>query len=155
MRAKRSRAKGDAPALPTCKSCGKQMKPSASTEAKAAQLGLCWACWKITPEGRKVRQRQNLIQDVWRVGYFGCEPGREPVFQTTMRKALQASFIDRTLKRNGPVWIVWSDGTVTVHYGLSAGTALGVTPDDGDLLVDDPQFFRDQVPASKRTWFDV
>ena len=155
MRAARLRAKGEAPALPTCKACGKQMKPSASKESKAAQQGLCWACWKITPDGRKERQRQNLASDLWRVGYFGCQPGEEPSFQTTMRNALKASFTDRTLARNGPVWIVWSDGTVTVHYGLSAGTALGITPDDGDTVIDDAEWFRNQVPDSKRTWFDI
>ena len=155
MRAARMRAKGEAPALPHCRACGKKMKPSASKESKAAKLGLCWACWKVTPEGRKERQRQNLAQDLWRVAYFGCQPGDEPHFETTMRKALKASFVDRTLTRNSPIWIVWSDGSVTIHYGLSAGTALGVTPDDGDQVIDDAAWFRAQVPQAKRTWFEA
>lgn len=154
MRAARLRAKGEAPALKKCSVCGKILKPGAGS-GKAYAAGLCWAHWKVTPEGRKERQRQNLTQDVWRVGYFGCQPGEEPEFQSTMRKALKASFVDRTLTRNNPIWVVWSDGSVTIHHGLSAGTALGVTPDDGDHVIDDAEWFRDHTPDSKRTWFEV
>ena len=157
MRLKRLREKGEAPALPQCKACGKTMKPSVSKQSKAAMDGLCWACWKLTPAGKKERQRQNLAQDVWRVAYFGCKPDDEPpVYCTTMRKALAASYVDRTLTRNGPVWVVWSDSTVTVHHGLSAATALKIQPDDGDVvgMEEDADWFRERVPEDKRTWFN-
>ena len=154
MRLKRLRERGAAPALKTCSVCGKVLKES-SGSGKAYAAGMCWQHWKVSEEGRTERQRQNLKQDIWRVAYFGAQPGEEPTFCATMRKALKASYVDRTLTRNGPIWAVWSDGSVTIHYGLSATTALKLKPEDGDLVIDEAHWFRDQVPDSKRTWFDT
>ena len=154
MRLKRLRELGELPQLPTCQACGKRMKPNASQQSRAAQMGLCWACWKETPEGKLTRRRQGLKREVFPVAYFGNQPDEEPHLEKSMRKALTASVTKRG-EPNEPIFICWSTGLITCHHGLTASTAYGVEPDDGEELQDgDPAFFHDQVPDQLKTWFE-
>lgn len=153
MRAKRQRELGEAPALKQCSVCGKTLKRNAGS-GKAYAAGLCWQHWKETTEGRLERRRQGLKRDIFPVAYFGSQPGEEPHLERSMRKALSAS-VTRRGEPNEPVFICWSTGLITCHHGLTAASAYGVQPDDGEELVDgDPDFFHDQVPDQLKTWFE-
>ena len=155
MLRKRLREQGDLPPLPNCTSCGKQLK-IASGNGRAYQLGLCWDCFRVSPEGKAQKRKSALKGDVWAVGYFSAKPDEPLVKHDRLRAAIGYAYVGRN-KQNGPVFIVWSDAQVTEHYGLSATNSKGMTPDHPskvDFPVSDPQWFLDQIPEKKRTWFE-
>ena len=144
MRLKKLRDEGK-----TCNVCGKKLKQGAGSN-RAYASGLCWEHWRRTDEGKITRRRASLVSDLWGVCYFG---GEELKPFTSIRKALSAS-VNRGGRDNHPIFAVWSDGRVTMHCGLTARTAAGLAPEDGDELIDDFQQFLDVVPENLRTWFD-
>ena len=154
MRLKRMRDRGELPPLKTCSECGKVLKFGASTENKAYDAGLCWEHWKISDAGRHERARQNLKKKSWGVAYFGGKPGEDIERFKTLRKAVEGSYVGRG-QENGPVYVVWQDGKVTEHHGLTTRSAVGLSPDKGELVTDDPGWFRDKVEESQRKWFEV
>lgn len=152
MRLKRLRDKGVIPPALNCKECGRAMKYGASEESKAYSLGLCWACWKKTDEGKLERRRQNLSRDTWGVCWFGGKPGEDVVKVASLRAAISASYVSRR-GPNGTIFIVWSDGRVTEHTGLTIRLSKGLRPEDGVPVTDDPDWFREQVDERLKTWF--
>lgn len=149
MRRKRERELGIAPPIRTCRVCGKSLKEGAG-ENRAWQMHLCWEHWRQTPEGKIQRRRSSLVNDMWGVCYFG---GQELKPYTNIRAALSAS-VRKGGRDNLPIYVVWRDGTVTMHTGLTARKASGLRPEDGDQLLDEYQDFLDMVPQHLRTWFD-
>jgi len=151
MRAKRARELGLAPPIPTCKVCGKKLKKGAGSD-KAYEACLCWEHWKLSEEGKVDRRRFNLRSDNWAVGYVvKCADGQGR-FLASARAAVSAA---RTIGRDCLIACVWRDGLVTVHPGLTSKNCSGLKPEDGDPIIEDAEWFHDQVPESKRTWFEV
>ncbi len=153
MRRKRQRELGLAPPLKKCKICDQKLKKGAGSN-KAWEMDLCWKHWKETDEGRIERRRQNLKgdptgKDVWGVLFFGGDP---PEHFSSLRKALSAS-TKPGRATNLPVYVVWCDGRVTVHNGLTARTAVYLSPKDGDVLLMGGEWFRSFVPEPARAWF--
>lgn len=160
MRLKRLRELGQLPPLPTCKACGKQMKLSKSSKNKAAELGLCHACWKKTPSYKVERARQNSKletrrhkQEHFPLAYWGGQPNGPLEKYSSMRKAHSASFAGKG-QPAGPVVVCWSDGRVIAYWGRTAAGLVGITPEDGDHVFDDPSDFHQQMAATERVWFD-
>lgn len=149
MRLKKLRDLGQAPPIKTCSVCGKTLKEGAGSN-RAWKAGLCWQHWRQTEEGKITRRRAGLAQDRWAVYYFAGED-LQPF--SNIKKALSASK-NKGGRENHPVYVVWSDGIVTSHCCLTARTAVGLTPDDGDQLLDEYEDFLEMVPTSLRTWFD-
>lgn len=148
------RKQGLLPPPPTCKTCGKVLKPGSSTLSKAAQMGLCWSCWKATPEGKLERRRQNLKKKIWGVAWWGGQPNQDLQQYQSLRLAIGASYVGRNAE-NGTVFVVWSDGRVTEHAGLAINRSKGLQPEDGTPVTEDPDWFRDQVDERLKTWFTV
>lgn len=160
MRLKRLRELGELPPLPTCKSCGKQMKLSKAAQNKASKLGLCHACWRKTPDYKLERARQNSklsgrqhLREIFPVAYWGGQPGTKPERFPSARKAHSASFVAKG-QEAGPVVICWSDGRVVVYWGRTAASFLGITPEDGDMVVDEPFEFHQQLKPEEKVWFE-
>jgi hypothetical protein len=150
MRAKRARELGLAPPIPVCSVCGSKLKAGAGSD-KAYAAGMCWKHWKQSEEGKVDRRRLNLRSDNWAVGYVvRCAHG-EGHFVTSARAAVSCG---RTLGKDCLIAVVWRDGEVTIHPGLTSKNCTGLKPEDGDLIVDDAEWFHDLVPETKRTWFD-
>lgn len=160
MRLKRMRELGELPPLPQCKACGKTMKLQKKGSNKASEQGLCHACWRKTPEYKVERARQNSKlrgrqhqKDVWPIAYWGGLPDAEPVRYPSARKAHSASYAGKG-KPSGPVVICWSDGRVIAYWGRSAASLLGISPEDGDHVFDDPHDFHQQLKGTEKVWFD-
>ena len=159
MQLKKLRDQGLAPPIKKCRSCGKETKP-ASGSSKAAKLGLCWDCWRSTPEGKKERRRQNLVRKVWIVAYFSAREGEGYQQFSRARQAIGHAYVDRTLVNNSPVVCVWSNGDVTAHFGLtSQSRSEDFTTASGQFFLEGPDepdadWFKAQVPEPKRTWFE-
>ena len=155
MAQKRLRELGELPPLKTCKVCGKTLKQGSGT-GKAYAADLCWQHWKQSTQGKLERRRLNLAKKLWAVSYFGKKPNETEWQQfPRIKQAITASYVDRTMKNNGPVAICWSDGEVTLHWGLTQ-SSTNVKPEDGEEMVGgdlDPGWFRDQVDDKKKTWF--
>ena len=158
------RKAGKVAPAPSCKSCGKQLKVGCGN-GQAQALGLCYSCFKKTSEGRKQHRRSNMSrarregEEVWAVGYWAQKPDSEekPVKFSRLREAIGFSSGGRG-NPSGPVFVAWCDARVTEHYGLKFSTCKGLTPDHEtahEAPVDDPGWFLDQVPASRRAWFEV
>ena len=155
MRLKKLRDMGLAAKIPTCKSCGVQLKVG-SGSGKAYKEGICYECWSKTKGYRIHKREQALATSIWAVGYFSAKPGEPLQKWVRLREAIGKAYVGRN-KENGPVFIVWSDARVTEHYGLSATNSKNMTPDHPsavDLPVDNPAWFLDQIEPNKRTWFD-
>ena len=155
MRLKKLRDMGLAEQIPNCKSCGTPLKVR-SGSGKAYKAGLCYACWSQTEQYRIQKRETALAKDIWAVGYFSGKPGEPLLKRTRLREAIGKAYVGRN-KDNGPVFIVWSDGRVTEHYGLSATNSKGMTPEHPsavDFPPDNPEWFLDQIPPEKRTWFE-
>lgn len=149
MRLKRERELGNAPPVKTCAACGKKLKQGAGSN-RAYDAGLCWEHWRQSPEGKIERRKSSLVSEKWGVCYFG---GEKLVPHTSLRAALSES-VRKGGRENLPIFVVWSDGTVTMHLGLTARKSAGLKPDDGDLLIDEFEDFLDMVPDHLKTWFD-
>ena len=148
MRAKKLRDAGKADPVKVCKVCGKKLKKGAGSN-RAYDMDLCYVHWKQTPEGKAVRRKKEIKQDLWGVYYFTGEPELEGF--TSIRKAITASVVPGGI--NHPVFAVWSDGRVTAHCCLTHRAARGLKPEDGDQLLDGFEIMRQKVPESLRTWF--
>lgn len=157
------RKSGKLPAAPKCKACGKQLKVG-SGKGKAYALGLCYDCFKTSPEGRVDHRRANLPEqrrdgdEVWGVGYWARKPHETELTKCDRLRAAAGVAFNGRGKPTGPVFICWSDGRITEHYGLTAKTAVNMTPDHPSAVeaqVDDPspEWFYEQVPREKQTWF--
>lgn len=148
MRLQRLRREGVADPVKTCSVCGKSLKKGAGQNL-AWNAGLCYQHWIQTPEGKQHRRKSQIKAELWGVAFFGGEP---PEFFTSIKKALKAS-TNKGGRDNHPVFVVWSDGRVTSHCCLTARSAVGLKPEDGDEMLDGFEEFRDQVPQEKRNWF--
>ena len=160
MRLKRMRELGEVPPLPQCKACGKTMKLQKRGSNKASEAGMCHACWRKTPAYKVERARQNSKlrgrqhqKDVWPIAYWGGQPDEQQVRYSSARKAHSASFVGKG-KPSGPVVICWSDGRVIAYWGRSAANLLGIGPEDGDHVFDDPHDFHQQLTGTEKVWFD-
>lgn len=149
--------------LQECKSCGKTLKAGCGN-GRASSQGLCYACWRRTPEFRIEHRRSNLLKErreggeVWAVGYWSQTPGAtgEPVKYGRLREAVNRASGGRG-REPGPVFVAWSDARVTEHHGLKVTNCTGLTPDHPSALeypVDNPWWFLDQVDKSRRAWFE-
>lgn len=161
------RKKGVLPPLPTCSACGAQLKVGCGS-GKASEMGLCYKCYRATPEYKEAAKQQKRLKrlgvsaatevpdlEAWPVGYFSAKQGEELVKHDRLRTAIGYAF-DRS-KDNGPVFIVWSDGRVTEHYGLTAKNSKGMTPDHWsacEIPPDNPGWFLAQIPPEKQIWFE-
>jgi len=143
MRLKKLRDQGVLPPVKTCNVCGKKLKEGAGSN-RAYEVGLCWTHWVETDEGRLTRRRQGLVQKLWPVIYIGTA---DLLPFTSVRKCVSAG-------KGEPIYVVWSDGRVTMHLGLTARSASGLRPEHGDQLLDGFEDFLDLVPEDRRTWFD-
>ena len=148
MRLKKLRDAGEAAPVKTCSVCGKKLKKGAGAN-RAYDMDLCFEHWKKTPEGKAVRRAKQIKQEIWGVWFIGGDP---PEGFTSIRKALTASK-NLNGRDNHPVFVVWSDGHVTIHCGLTHRNAVGLKPTDGDEVIEDLEFFREQVPEDRRIWF--
>ena len=161
----KARLDGKAPPLPCCKSCQKQLKVKAGN-GKAYQLGLCYDCYKRSPEYRESRRiSQHAAESgVIGVGYWSRKATESELTKhDRLRAAIGYAWGGRLKKgelpedRHGPVFVAWSDGRITEHHGLTAENSKGLQPDDPsalDLPPDNPAWFLDQIPEEKRRFFD-
>ena len=155
MRLKKLRDQGLVEQLPNCKQCNAQLKVR-SGSGKAYSLGLCYACWRKTSDYRIQKRENALAKEFWAVGYFSGKPGEPLEKRTRLREAIGKAYVGRNAE-NGPVFVVWNDGRITEHYGLTATNSKGMSPDHWsacDLPPDNPEWFLDQIPQDKRTWFE-
>lgn len=143
MRLKKLRDQGKLPPIKTCSTCGKKLKEGAGSN-RAYEAGLCWEHWVQTDEGRITRRRSSLVTELWPLIYIGT---KDLIPFTSIRKCLSAG-------KGEPIYVVWSDGRVTLHLGLTTRTVARLKPEDGDQLIDDFQDFLDMVPEDRRAWFD-
>ncbi len=129
MRLKRMREKGLAPPVATCKVCGNPLKYGAGT-GRAYELGLCFEHFRETPEGVlfEAQRRPAPKQAVRGAGYWSAKPGGQLLKHQRLRAAIGYAFVSRT-GGNGPVYVLWSNGQVTEHRGLSAFNSQGLQPD--------------------------
>ena len=156
MRLKRMRDKGLLPPLPKCNVCGKQVADGNSKHNKASQMGLCFDCWLTTPQASRFfrwQRRRGPAGKVWSVVFFGGPSGQDPEPFSQIRKARTASASPKG-QPPGPVWTVWSDGGVTVHFFQSASDTYSLTPEAGDPVLDDASWFRNQVDDGERYWLE-
>lgn len=147
MRLARLRKQGVADPIKTCSVCGKALKRGAGQNL-AWNAGLCYTHWLETPEGKQNRRKSQIKNKIWGVAFFG---GEHPEHFTRIKAALKASFA--TGQENYPVFVVWSDGRVTMHPGLTSRKAVGLKPEDGDEMLEGFEEFIDQVPENLRNWF--
>lgn len=147
MRLKKLRDQGKADPLKKCTECGKTLKKGAGAN-RAWEMGLCHEHWKKTPEGKAIRRAKQVGDKEWGVWYFGGQP---PEGFSSIRKAITASVVKGG--ENHPVFCVWNDGRVTCHFELTHRASRGLTPEDGDEVLDEYQAFLDEVPKNLRTWF--
>lgn len=54
----------------------------------------------------------------------------------------------------GAVVICWSDGRVVGYWGRTAASLLGIGPDDGDIVFDDPQDFYKELKLNELVWLE-
>ncbi|QNJ25900.1 hypothetical protein SynSYN20_01573 [Synechococcus sp. SYN20] len=147
MRLKKLRDKGEAAPVKTCSVCGQRLKKGAGAN-RAYDMGLCYTHWRQTPEGKAVRRAKQIKSEVWGIWYYGGEPAEG---FASLRKALTASV--QVGAENHPVFVVWSDGRVTVHFALTHRASRGLVPEEGDEIVDGFEEFKEQVPQNLKTWF--
>ena len=156
MRLKKLRDLGKLPALQTCNACGKTLKLSKNAQNKAAAQGLCHACWRQTPDYKEERARQNSqlvsrqpVRNIRPIAYFGAQPGKPYKRYPSARKAHSACYVGKG-KLAGVVVVCWSDGRVIGYWGRTAAGLLGITPDDGDVVIDEPcDFYKLMKPAER------
>lgn len=132
----RARKRGELAPQPVCKICGKAIKDSGTGRAVAA--GLCYEHWASSEEGkafmaeaRKLRRQQRTGPTPFR--YFGAPPGEEGWPEgpfNRLRLAISSAYMGKG-KPRGKVWIVWSDGIVTVHHDVKQADVGSITRDDG------------------------
>lgn len=145
MRLKRLRDKGLAPPVASCKSCGKTLKFGAGP-GEAYSLGLCFECFRQTPEGIEFKGRTRpRVRAVRGVGYWSGKPGEPLVKHQRLRAAIGYAFVSRK-GGNGPVFVLWSTGQVTEHRGLTAFNSQGLQPDHWSAQPD---------PPADLSWFEL
>lgn len=150
MRLKRLREQGLAAPVRTCKQCGTTLKPTAGS-SKASKLDMCWACWKVTPEGKLDRRRLNLKGSVWAIGYVVRNDQGQHAYVANLRQALSHPICKG--KSNCILAAIWSNGEVSLHPGLTTKNCSGLRPEDGDSPLGETDWFLSFVPEDKRTWF--
>ena len=136
MAESRARAKGEAPALPKCRICGKPIKDSGTGRAMAA--GLCCMHWSTSPEGKAYlaearRLKRNSQKGPTPFRYYGALPGEDAFPEgpfNRMRLAVSSSYAGKG-KPRGKIWIVWSDDVVTEHTEVRQTDVGSITRDDG------------------------
>jgi hypothetical protein len=148
MRLRRLRELGVADPVKTCSVCDKPLKRGAGQNL-AWSAGLCYQHWIQTPEGKQNRRKGQIKNDIWGVAFFGGDP---PQYFTRIKAALKASTV-KAGRDNQPLFIVWSDGRVTLHLGLTSRKAVGVKPEDGDEMLEGFEEFLSEVPDAQKNWF--
>lgn len=160
MRLKKLRDQGLAARFDgSCRECGAVLKPAAGG-FKAFALGLCWRCYKASPEGKEERRQREAMrraeltgdqpdQGPKPVAYFGAKPGGEIRRYGRLREAVGAAYVGRG-KRSGWVYVVWSDGDVTAHVDMTcAGVSGGIGKTDyATTPPSDPEWFLAQVQSN-------
>lgn len=162
MRLKKLRDMGVIPPPLCCSVCGQPLKEGAGAN-RAYRAGLCWEHWDLSPEGRRYRRRYSLKdrgEGVWAVGYFSGKPGEPLERRSGLREAIGAAYMGKGAPANGPLYVVWCDGRVSYHLGLTVRSAKGLSPEHPStvfLRADDPRAteLRAQIPENLTTWFDT